>query len=53
MTHLPPAGPDLTELLLAPATAQPHHATSVPIFQTSSFLFDRYEDMAAVFNGTS
>lgn len=53
MTHLPPAGPDLTELLLTPATAQPHHATSVPIFQTSSFLFDRYEDMAAVFNGTS
>lgn len=53
MTHLPPAAPDLTEALLAPASTQPHHATSVPIFQTSSFLFDRYEDMAAVFAGTS
>ena len=58
MTHLP-ASPDFrpasdfTEMLLAPATAQPHHATSVPIFQTSSFLFERYEDMAAVFAGTS
>lgn len=41
MTHLPPAGPDLTELLLTPATAQPHHATSVPIFQTSSFQIGR------------
>ena len=53
MTHLPPARPTLTEALIAPANAQPHHATSVPIFQTSSFLFDRYEDMAAVFAGHS
>ncbi|WP_054303011.1 PLP-dependent transferase [Gemmobacter sp. LW-1] len=52
MTHLPPLSPDLTQALLA-AAAQPHHATSVPIFQTSSFLFDRYEEMAAVFDGSS
>ncbi|RJL13097.1 PLP-dependent transferase [Paracoccus siganidrum] len=53
MTHLPPVPPALTEALLAPAATQPHDATSVPIFQTSSFLFDRYEDLAAVFAGRS
>lgn len=50
MTHLPP---DRLAQLLAPAQKTPHHATSVPIFQTSSFLFDRYEEMAQVFAGTS
>lgn len=43
----------LTEPLIGPETAMPHDASSVPIFQTSSFLFDRYEDMAAVFAGQS
>lgn len=62
MTHhpTPPAfhpaeettGPDLAALL-QPPMVPPHHATSVPIFQSASFLFERYEDMAAVFAGTS
>ena len=43
----------LTEALIAPQDPMPHDASSVPIFQTSSFLFDRYEDMAAVFAGQS
>ncbi|MFY1705900.1 PLP-dependent transferase [Tritonibacter scottomollicae] len=43
----------LTETLIGPEAAMPHDASSVPIFQTSSFLFDRYEDMAAVFAGQS
>ncbi|WP_420006627.1 PLP-dependent transferase [Arenibacterium sp. LLYu02] len=43
----------LTEALIAPQDVMPHDASSVPIFQTSSFLFDRYEDMAAVFAGQS
>ncbi len=43
----------LTEALIAPHDPMPHDASSVPIFQTSSFLFDRYEDMAAVFAGQS
>ncbi|TNJ42813.1 hypothetical protein FGE21_10645 [Phaeobacter sp. B1627] len=43
----------MTAELIAPRTPMPHDASSVPIFQTSSFLFDRYEDMAAVFAGES
>lgn len=43
----------LAETLIGPEAAMPHNASSVPIFQTSSFLFDRYEDMAAVFAGQS
>ena len=63
MSHMPAPQPDfpqpelsqpeLSEALLAPLAEQPHAATSVPIFQTASFLFERYEDLAAVFAGTS
>lgn len=44
---------DVSADLIAPITPQPHHACSVPIFQTSSFLFEQYEDMVAVFEGQS
>ncbi|NIZ12300.1 PLP-dependent transferase [Phaeobacter sp. HF9A] len=43
----------MTAELVAPQLPLPHDASSVPIFQTSSFLFDRFEDMAAVFAGES
>ncbi|KIC08805.1 hypothetical protein RA19_18155 [Leisingera sp. ANG-M1] len=43
----------LTPDLIAPHDPMPHGASSVPVFQTSSFLFDRYEDLAAVFAGKS
>jgi len=43
----------MTADLIAPHGAMPHAASSVPIFQTSSFLFERYEDMADVFAGQS
>ncbi|AGT10746.1 PLP-dependent transferase [Paracoccus aminophilus] len=49
----PPATPDLNSLLLAPRAAQAHHATAVPIYQTASFLFESYDELAAVFAGTS
>jgi len=48
-----PVSDRMTAELIAPHAAMPHDASSVPIFQTSSFLFDRYEDMAAVFAGES
>ncbi|MGR3759139.1 PLP-dependent transferase [Roseobacteraceae bacterium NS-SX3] len=54
--HTLPSAPALDRMtadLIAPHGAMPHDASSVPIFQTSSFLFDRYEDMAAVFAGES
>ncbi|WP_264211403.1 PLP-dependent transferase [Leisingera thetidis] len=54
--HIPvsaPASDRMTADLIAPHDPMPHAASSVPIFQTSSFLFDRYEDMAAVFAGES
>ncbi|UWQ75744.1 PLP-dependent transferase [Leisingera sp. M658] len=50
---LPAASDRLTPDLIAPHDPMPHGACSVPVFQTSSFLFDRYEDLAAVFAGES
>ena len=54
--HIPPSAPasdQMTADLIAPHGAMPHDASSVPIFQTSSFLFECYEDMAAAFAGES
>jgi cystathionine beta-lyase/cystathionine gamma-synthase len=39
--------------LIAPLEIPAHHAVSPPIFQTSSFLFDSYANLADVFAGRS
>ncbi|WP_229804874.1 PLP-dependent transferase [Neogemmobacter tilapiae] len=39
--------------LITPSLPVPHHATATPIFQSSSFLFDSYAQIADVFAGRS
>lgn len=39
--------------LISPATPVPHDASAMPIFQSSSFLFDSYAQIADVFAGRS
>ncbi|ASM71008.1 MULTISPECIES: PLP-dependent transferase [Roseobacteraceae] len=46
MTHIPPD-------LITPAGPAPHDASATPIFQSSSFLFDTYAQIEAVFAGRS